>query len=215
MRLPFKLKYRNQEIPFTLPTRWEDITAREYKAILDLPDNATAHDVLPCVTGIPAETWEQSNDAQVYMIVKENLSFILTPMPDVTQFDHLITFNGKTYNVMKDLGELSIGQWKDIEKECLIPVQQVKRPIDAIQFGVLLAAIYLQPVFDTILNDRIAGNFAQYDYSKAVALSRELVDMPIIDCLRLQRFFFQRTQELLQAIHSEKLRLMETAKRLE
>lgn len=200
MRLPFKLKYKDQVIPFTLPTRWEDITAREYKAILDLPRDATAHDILPCVTGIPADTWEKSVDAQVYMIVKENLSFIKDPMPDVTQFDHLIRYNGKVYNVMKDLGELSIGQWKDIEKECLIPVQKVAKPTDAIPFGVLLSAIYLQPVFDTILNDRIAGNFAPYDYTRAVALSKELIDMPIVDCLRMQRFFFRKTQESLQAI---------------
>lgn len=203
MRLPLQLRHNNETIKFSIPISWEGITAREYKAILDLKldDSSKEHDLLPTLTGIPAETWEKCQDIQLYYLVKNNLAFIFQPMPPVDNFDHVVTFRGKVYNVLKDLGNMQIGQWKDIEQHCLMPLSApLKHPGDAIPYGVLLAAIYLQPAFDSSLNDRIAGRFVDYDYQRAVDLSEELYDMPIVDCLKLQRFFFLKTHELAQAI---------------
>lgn len=212
MRFPFKFTTPTETIPFQIPLEWDDITVREYFEIMSMPDSADELDLLEIVTKIPKNKWSCTDDFPLFAFVRESLLFLYQPMPDISEVGQFIHYDGKTYPIMKDLGYLSIGQWKDIEKMCLIPIQTIKKPIETIQHGVLLAAIYLQPHFDLTVHEKVNGRKHEYSYVRALAIAEKLWNMPIVDMMRLQAFFFLKTTEYAKSIEAySKQKQAETA----
>lgn len=191
------------KIPFTLPYCWEGVSFRQMEKLWELNGLEQHMDesyLIEIFTGIARNTWNKCDDIQLLFAVNNTLAFLsdLTKVTDqVKDPSHKFEYNGRVYEIPKDIAVKSIGQYKDLMKFCIEPfLDEAGDFVSKCKTIPLMIAIYMQPLMGVTINDFVAGRYADYDFEKAKELSEQMKDISIIDALRIQSFFFRKSLEL-------------------
>lgn len=163
---------------YRIPTRWEDVTYRQYVALLDSRDIT---DYISIFTDVPREILKQSEikgleiiDQALYFLAKPP-SFPPTPMvgPYIVPVDITIQSTGQ----FEDLRALLVRAYKDKEQ----------KPEVIADLYLEACAIYCQKIRD-----------GKYDYTKVPEMKEELKNYSCAEVLGSGGFFLFRRQSLLQ-----------------
>lgn len=185
-------------IPFKLPYCWEGVTFRQMEKLWEidtfekLADTLTLFEIF---TGIPRETWAKANDIEMYIVANGDLMFLAdrSSLDEIKgKVDNKVVYNGRKYELPKDLAMKSIGQYEDMKRFCIQPILDTTDAIKQASYIPMMAAIYLQPLMGTTICDYHRGKIKPYSYSQAKELAEQLKDCSIMDLIPLNNFFFRR-----------------------
>lgn len=170
--IEIKIKYDGQELTGKIPTSWIQVTFQKWLDLKNTADNPAK--TLSVLTGIPEEMIKNSSIVGIEYIMQV-LSFLKT---DPVQYlpETIEIYPGTSvYKIPKDLSIEQIGQYEDFKKELeeagtlTLDEQLAKYP--------LYCAMYAIP-FD----------IGEYDYDKAVTLSKHFFNAPAGEVLAVGHF---------------------------
>lgn len=195
--IPYKLTSGKEEIPFTLPYCWQGVTFRQMEKVWALTQEELFDEAnyVEIFTGITKDVWNKCNQIDLLFTVNNTLQFLSdheTIIAKGKEPANKFHFNGIEYRLPADLAVKSIGQYKDLLKFCIEPMMKEGESIQVCKTVPLMIAIYMQPYFDTMVNDRFSGKPGEYNFQRAKDLSEDLKDISITDALQLNAFFLQR-----------------------
>lgn len=103
----------------SVPTRWEDITIRQYTEVKRIRETITdpvqrAIETIASVTGLDRETVEQISIDGLRELYKK-LSFITKDQIEAKQLKEKLSIKGVEYNACLDLRKMSAGQYIDFK----------------------------------------------------------------------------------------------------
>lgn len=174
-----------------IPTRWAHVTFRTWLKLRDCGSNHVK--IFATIVGIQEETLRKAKITNLDSILAL-LSFLMSPP------DNSVPVKILGYDVPKDLGFESIGQYEDLHEDL-----RVQRTSDEqlLRFP-LYCAIYACP-----------SKHGQYDWQQAEAMADEFMDAPAGEVLAIGNFTLLKLIGLIkgtdptslnQAIHRKRLK---------
>lgn len=107
-----------EEIKITIPTSWSDVTISQFQEYLEVQKRTDIPEYKKIIMGLSVLTDE--DETIFYKMPMNYLNTIQTEInymadePDIN-FKNIITVNGKDYGFQKDLHNLTLGEWIDLE----------------------------------------------------------------------------------------------------
>lgn len=169
------IPFKSGEFTFELPSKWADLTLKQFYALRDSDGKAiTAASIL---SGIPVSEFAKSDD----VFILEKIYPFLTFLDDKFDLENyfipdFITIDGVKYPKPKELGVNTAGQKWHLEDAYREIVEKDKSEVDIYP---LALAIYMQPI--------VTGK--QYDADLVDELVPKIMDCKLIEAWPLASFF--------------------------
>lgn len=195
----FKLKANGREETITFPSKYRDLTLRQFIE-LRRPGNNRVSKILEVLSSpsVPAEIWDnmpEDTDAKVapcieFLITDDKVNLEELPIPEE------ITIKGKTILVPKDLGYKTFGQksladdkFKSLFKRSVNKIDPKAKPSfkmvdDPVNIMPDILAIYFQPYFNA------EGKFVEEEVE---LLIESTLEIPFVHAYPVANFFLRKS----------------------
>lgn len=193
--------YKLNERDIFVPERWEEVTLEQ---LMKLQLQSTTLEYISFLVNVPVKELSASNDLKLIEAIEYDLRFCLEPF-DIESFQRgKIVFKGEEYSLPSDIGQTSIGQYKDLQ----LIVMEYDKGVDvdtnyAISMYTKAVSIYLQPLVSK----------GDYDYILAEEIAKELYQCSAVEVSVWGAFFIKKFRELRNGIVIDAQRLITKKRR--
>ena len=173
-----KIEITGQEdLSIEVPESWKDVTFNQFHLISKEEDVLKRISIL---TNIPYEMFNKYPElADFYVWVENKLSWSTNWDETSSSSVNFIMGDKGVFNFPEDIGVLSIGLYKDLQKEAQ------DNNDDVYSIYPLICASYYQTITD-----------GDYDYTKAMELAKVFNEQPCAKVYQAAGFFLKRLNEL-------------------
>jgi len=171
----FQIKYKGQTTKHTLPSKWEEVTVKQFIDLEGSKGTENPTKLLSILSGVPLPKIMDTK-TNLQLQINEALNFITLNPPNWKELalrDRYL-FYGTFYYIPKNLELETFGQKILLQNK----LNATDNPIEVIAYAI---AIYMQKVID----DR-------FDEKKAEVLEKEVLQMRITEVYPLAIFFFHQ-----------------------
>ena len=161
-----------------VPQSWNEVSFNQLLLLMKASNDA---EVFSALTGLSKELLQINELVDFYIWLDHNTTFRHKPFPANDTNPNLTwIYKDKVYTIPKDINYASIGQYEDM-KHVVKDLIEGKDPIKLAEQYPMVVAIYLQKLID-----------GDYDYNKAVELSKELLEYPCEEISNTANFFLSK-----------------------
>jgi hypothetical protein len=176
-----------QDRPVEVPTRWEDVTFRQYEAFINLKEN-DAFGLIAVFTGIDREVWEQSKEVENFYLIENSLAWLKKKPPmRKAKLPYEITVKDQRIVVPKSQDEYIVKEYEDLRAIMQLEIREKKEI--KFEFYPKIAAIFL--------TRKIFPEYNSNNYEETINLMK---DLRLFDVLGIGNFFLMSLIELRSGI---------------
>ena len=193
--IAIKVKQGDNELSFSFPENWAELTYKQFFEIIKLRENAKTNnfELIRIILGLEKEKFDTlpmdffvALERVLLEWISQEVDFQKKELPEV------FWLKDKPVVLPSNIGGLSIAQYKD-SQELFLDIQSKAekegrelKESEMLELYPILLATYIQPILDS----------SEYSYKKADLLVADIWNCSGLDVLTFANFFFHKVNQL-------------------